>query len=204
MPYVASKEIQRKFGVGPTTVRSWADDGKLEFIRTKGGQRRYLALPDGSLGGGRERAHGRDIIYGRVSSRKQRDDLERQCAVLRENYPDHELITDIGSGINFERPNFKKILESLFDGNIRTVVVAHRERFTRFGFSFFEWLFMRFGGRLISHRSPKDGSSDRRQELHEDLMAIVTVFSAKYHGRRKYRTTATHADMSGSDGGSDG
>lgn len=188
MSYVSTKDIQKKYGVGPTTVRQWAIQGKLQFITTRGGQRRYR-IDDGNT-------NGRNIIYARVSSRKQQGDLDRQSEFLRNEYPGYELVTDIGSGINFERQGFKKILEQLFDGEIKTVVVAHRERFVRFGFSFFEWLFLRFGGQLISHRKPKDEFDQR--ELHEDLMAIITVFSAKYHGRRKYKH-ASSVCSSGSD-----
>jgi predicted site-specific integrase-resolvase len=92
-------------------------------------------------------------------------------------------VRDIGSGINFERPGFKALLEQLFEGKIRQVVVAYPDRFTRFGFDFFVWLFKRFGADLVGlSRS----NLSREEELAGDLMEIVAVFAARYHGSRKY------------------
>jgi predicted site-specific integrase-resolvase len=93
------------------------------------------------LGSNKSKTGKHTIIYARVSSSKQSQDLKRQEKYLKTKYPTAELKSDIGSGLNYKRTGFRAILQSLFKGNIKEVVVAHKDRFTRFGFEFFEWLF---------------------------------------------------------------
>lgn len=188
--YVTSKQACQFFDVSDTTLRRWADQGIVKYILTKGGHRRFLIEPksDSSIpitttvtATEHEKTK---IIYARVSSGKQRDDLKRQSEYLKSRYPDYKLITDIGSGINYERPGFKRILEGVFKGNISTVVVAHKDRFTRFGYELFEWIFQLHGATLIY---TQEQQKTPKEELSDDLMAIITVFSARYHGQRKYK-----------------
>ena len=180
--YVKPREASKYFNVSDNTLRCWARDGKIQYFTTEGGHRRYL-LPTERSNQSQNETMRQKIIYARVSSSKQREDLVRQVDFLKIKYPNHVVITDIGSGINFERVGFKRILEKLFSGNVEEVVVAHRDRFTRFGFSLFEWIFKRHNATLLcdTEASTSDGG-----ELSEDIMAIITVFSARYHGRRKY------------------
>jgi len=180
--YVKPKEACKYYGVSDQALRLCANEGKVKYITTKGGHRRYiLDQPKKS------NINPKQVLYARVSSSKQKDDLKRQCDFLREKYPNHDLVTDIGSGINFKRKGFKTILEGVFTGTIKTVVVAQRDRFTRFGFELFEWIFEKHGATLLysETESPKPTPS---QELSEDLLAIITVFSSRYYGRRKYKT----------------
>ena len=124
------------------------------------------------------------IVYARVSSKKQSGDLERQVRYLKRLYPGHRIVTDIGSGINYKRKGFKAILEGLFQNKIKQVVVAHKDRFSRFGFDLFTWMFSQFGAELKTLEVTKH--TERSEELAQDLMEIITVFSARYYGQRKY------------------
>ena len=177
--YVKPKEASKYFHVSENALRTWANKGKIKFITTQGGHRRYL-LEEGPREITPERTK---IIYARVSSQKQKDDLGRQSEYLQTKYPKHTLITDIGSGINFKRTGFKRILEGVFNGNIKEVVVAHKDRFSRFGFSLFEWIFEQHNSTIICDT---ESEQTEQQELSDDLMAIITVFSARYYGKRKY------------------
>ena len=183
--YVTPEQASKFFCVSETCLRNWADNGKIKYTKTKGGHRRYFIEPTNS-----NSAHESDkgqqiskVIYCRVSSRKQSDDLNRQKEFLVNKYPDHEVIKDIGSGINWERRGLKRILEGVFNGEIKEVVVAHRDRLTRLGYTLFEWIFKVNGTNLICVDDEEPSSSDR--ELQEDLMLIVTLFTAKHH-RWKY------------------
>lgn len=182
--YVKPKEASKYYNVSENALRTWASTGKIKFNTTKGGHRRYLIDDTNSLTEN-IKTERQKIIYARVSSNKQKDDLDRQSKYLKSKYPKYTIITDIGSGINFERKGFKRILEGLFKGNIEEVVVAHRDRFTRFGFSLFKWIFEQQNSKLICDTSTE---VTEEKELSDDLMAIITVFSARYHGKRKYRT----------------
>lgn len=178
MSYVSPKEAIKFFGVSKETLRRWNIDGTIQTIKTNGGHRRYK-IPEKDNNQGKK-----NIIYARVSSSKQKSDLENQIKFIKQKYPTYEVITDIGSGINYKRKGFKRILELLFEGNINEVVVAHSDRFTRFSFELFVWMFNFHGSTLLDLSNEESKSPE--QELSEDLLSIITVFSARYYGKRKY------------------
>ena len=103
---------------------------------------------------------------------------------LTKKYPSYEIITDIGSGINFKRKGLQQILDDLFEQNISEVVVASKDRFSRFGYELFEYIFNKFGAKITCVNKQLDQTI--KEELAEDLLSIITVFTARYHGKRKY------------------
>lgn len=179
MSYVTPKEASEKYKVSRETVRRWALKGKIKYKVTEGGHRRYL-LEEKEPEIKREK-----IVYGRVSSKKQEPNLSNQLEVLKKRYPESSIISDIGSGINFKRPGFRKILDGVFNKTIGEVVVTYPDRFSRFGFELFQWIFESHGAKLISIKTGDEKSLE--QELAEDLLSIITVFSSKYYGKRDYR-----------------
>lgn len=186
MQYVSPKQASEIFNVSEQTLRRWEEEGQIEAQKTHGGHRRYkIIFPN---------KEGTKFIYARVSSRKQSNDLERQVKFLKDKYKGYEVITDIGSGINFKRKGFKSILEQLFEKNVSEVVVAYSDRWSRFGFEFFQWMFYQHGAQLISI-SEKQNKSET-EELSEDLMSIITVFTARYYGQRKYNILTKNKDIS--------
>ncbi|AGD92035.1 hypothetical protein LBA_00113 [Megavirus lba] len=174
MSYVNSKEAQAFFKVSDQTLRRWADNNQIKTKVTPGGHRRFFIPSDDK----------EKIIYCRVSSSKQKDDLKRQIKFMQKKYPNHKIMSDVGSGINFKRKNFLSLLQQIFQGNVSEVVVASNDRLVRFNYEFFDWLFKQFGCQLISVNKQTEKSPE--QELSEDLISIITVFTAKYHGKRKY------------------
>lgn len=177
MDYVSAKKASEYFSVSTDTLRRWADDGKIQFITTQGGHRRYV-IPQ--LDDDRE-----SIIYARVSSNKQKGDLKRQIKLLQELYPDYDVVSDIGSGINLKRKGLLSILDKVLANNVKEIVVYSYDRLSRFGNDFFEYLFDKFKVNLVIVNKTSDKSDE--QELAEDLLAITTVFAARYHGKRKYK-----------------
>lgn len=178
MNYVSPKEAKKYYRVTDDTLRRWAKNGQIKFITTNGGHRRY-ALPE-------EKEDKQKIIYARVSSKKQEQDLKRQVAFLKEKYPKHTVITDIASGINFKRQGFKTILEQVFKNDVKEVVVFSSDRIARFGFDLIETIFSYFNTKLIIENNSEKIKSPQ-EELADDLLSIVTIFTAKYHGSRKYK-----------------
>lgn len=176
MNHVSPSEASKILGVSKQTLRRWENEGKIDCIRTEGGHRRYHIEKI-------QEERKLSVVYARVSSRKQKSDLQRQIEFLQSEYPEYEVISDIGSGLNYKRPGFRRILVELFQGNIKEVVVAYKDRFTRVSFDFFEWLFDHFGASLVVL---EDIDLSPQEEMAEDLLAIVTVFTARYHGARKY------------------
>lgn len=165
----------------PNTLRHWADNGKIGSIRTEGGQRRFDV--DGYL----RRGGSAVVCYCRVSSAKQRDDLARQVAHMREQWPDAEVVEDIGSGLNFKRKGLRSLLERAMRGEKLKIVVAHRDRLCRFGFEIIDFVIRQAGGEIVVLNKV---SLSPEAELGADLCAIIHVFSCRINGRRKYARKA--------------
>ena len=184
MSLYTPKQLANILGVTTQTLTQWADDGKLQVKKTQGGHRRYVfSAPDISEPSSSAEPK-RSFVYARVSSRKQKQDLQRQVDMLKAAYPEFEVIEDVGSGINFRRRGLISLLEHVFAGNVSTVVVAHRDRLTRFGFELFQYIFEKFrvSLRVVSDEDVKEPVT----ELAKDLLSVITVFSARYYGSRSY------------------
>ena len=108
MPYIPGRKAAAQLGIHQNTLRRYADEGRIQTIRTASGQRRYDV--DAFL---RESADAALVCYCRVSSAKQREDLSRQSAFMREKYPNAEIVSDIGGGLNFRRKGLLSLLERL-------------------------------------------------------------------------------------------
>lgn len=182
--YLRPKQVQEMFGVSATCLKKWRAAGKIQCIYTPGGQARYILS---SLVGDapEEKRDQRSICYARVSTREQKEDLERQVEFFRSRYPNHEIIRDIGSGLNFKRKGFKAILDAAIQGNIREVVVTHKDRFCRYGFELFEHILeSRSKGKFVVLN---DKSTSPQEELINDLVSIITVFSSRLYGLRSHQ-----------------
>lgn len=178
--FVSSKEAAKRLGLHPNTLRAYADDGKIEHYRTESGQRRYNVesyLSNASVAS--------VVCYCRVSSSKQRDDLDRQVQFMRGHFPDAEIIKDIGSGLNYKRKGLKTLLERAMRGDKLKVVVAHRDRLCRFGFELIEYIIKLAGGEIVVL---KESSLSPEQELKTDLLSIIHVFSCRLHCLRNYKS----------------
>jgi len=154
---------------------------KIDTIRTQGNKRlynlnKYIRENSNFF---IEEQKTKKICYCRVSTINQKGDLERQINFLQEKYPGHEIISDIGSGINFKRKGIKTILELSNCGLLEEVVVAYRDRLCRIGYDLFEWLFKQNGTKLIV---VNDTDRTPDQELTDDLIQIIHVFSARSYG----------------------
>ena len=167
------------------TLFEWEKKGKIQCARTKGGHRRVLYSSIKPFLSNSKEIPRRKICYGRVSTSGQKEDLERQVAFFRDRYPNHEIITDIGSGINFIRKGFKALLEASNKGHIQEIVVTHRDRLCRFGFELVEWIVQSRSNGTVLVLDKKETSPE--QELVGDLISIVTVFSSRLYGLRSHQ-----------------
>lgn len=126
------------------------------------------------------------ICYCRVSSKKQKDDLTRQVEYMKNKFPDHEVITDIGSGLNYNRAGLKQILEYAINNEIEEIVIAYKDRLTRFGYELIEWIIEKYSGGKITVVN-KSEEATPADELTKDIMMIMNVYVAKINGLRKYK-----------------
>ncbi|MFN7349202.1 MAG: IS607 family transposase [Dolichospermum sp.] len=179
MAYIPLRKAVEFLGLHPNTLRRYADEGKIKSIKNPAGQRLYDV--ESYITGDSIRTP--TICYCRVSSSKQRDDLDRQIAYMQSLYPDAEIIKDIGSGLNFKRKGLRSLLDRLLQGNKFILVVACRDRLARFGFELVQYMVEQNGGQIVvldkTVHCPQS-------ELTQDLLSILHVFSCRMHGLRKY------------------
>jgi putative resolvase len=200
---MSTKNAKRILGVHVQTLYNWEKSGKLETIRTAGGHRLYnvekylklygskndnyeksLTVPATSTSTTNDKLN---ICYVRVSTLSQKDDLERQTKYMTDRYPTYMVIKDIGSGMNFNRRGFRTIIKYAIEGKINKVVVAYKDRFTRFGFEFIEDLIKDYSNGQIIIEDEKETKKQPKEELVEDVLQILNVYTAKMNGLRKYK-----------------
>ena len=199
MKYYSSKTVTKILGVTAQTLRNWDKDGKLKPAYIKSNGYRYYS-EDSILSYTQERKTKKDlnvIGYARVSSKKQTDDLERQVNNLKEylsnKYDNFDIITDIGSGINYNKPGLLKLIEKINRKEVDLIVVLYKDRLLRFGFELVEH-FANLNNVKIEVLDKLDKTQD--EELVEDLVQIITVFSCKIQGKRKSKTKQILEDFS--------
>ena len=178
--YVTLREARKKLGLHPNTLRKYADNGIIDVIKTPSGQRRFNI--DSFITNNQSCLQ--TVLYCRVSSAKQTDDLRNQKDYLLSKYPGEEVIADVGSGLNFKRKGLRAILERLLQGDPIKLVVAERDRLCRFGFELIEFLVIKNGGEIVVLNQ---GEYSPEGELVSDILSIIHVFSCRIHGMRKYK-----------------
>lgn len=183
--YLRPEEACELLNVTVRTLLNWDYKGKIKCIRTEGGHRRFLKTDLLKLKSKSEpKQTGRKICYCRVSTSSQKEDLERQIEYLGNKFPDHEIIKDIGSALNFKRKGFISILDSGIKGDISEIVVTHKDRLCRFGFELVERIISKTSnGKILVLNREK---TSPEEELTQDLISIITVFSSRLYGLRSH------------------
>jgi putative resolvase len=180
-------EFAARVGRSVQTIRRWEREGKLITKRLPSGHR-YFDESDVRLllGGAPDKKS--IVVYCRVSSAGQKDDLASQIAAM-EAYclagaiPVDEWVQEIGGGMNFKRKHFLSIIDRIQRGEIVKLIVAHRDRLMRFGFDLFSHIATENNCEIVVANQE---SLSPQQEMVEDLMAIVHTFSCRLYGMRKY------------------
>ena len=184
-------QFAKLLNVSVKTLQRWDAAGILPAFRTPSNIRyythqQYLAY----LGVPSQKENKRQVvIYARVSNRGQKADLANQVEFLRQFANARGMIVDavfedIGSGLNYSRDKWNALLTMCQNGEISHVLVAHKDRFIRFGFSWFETFLQSHGVEIVVVNNEK---LSPEQELVQDLISIIHVFSCRIYGLRKYK-----------------
>jgi excisionase family DNA binding protein len=185
------KEVCQRLGISYPTLARWVREGKIRAVRTAGGKYR---IPESEV---RRIAEGlpvskevRAVIYARVSSPEQRGDLEGQVQYLKQycsskGYKVVDVLSDVASGLKADRRGLLKLLDYVVNRQVDVIVVAYRDRLTKFCFEYLEYFFRQYGVRVeaVLGEEPKDA----RQELVEDSIEIVSSLAGKLYGLRSRR-----------------
>jgi predicted site-specific integrase-resolvase len=184
--YISPKEASKILGVHWQTLRNWDKNGLIDTIRSQGGKRFYNVKKYIEINGIKNKEKlKRNICYCRVSTVNQKSDLDHQIEFMKNKYPSYDIISDIASGLNFNRSGLNKIIKYALEGEINEIIVAYKDRLVRFGFELIEMIIKETSnGKIIILNSTDDSP---QEELTKDLVSIINVFSAKLNGMRKYK-----------------
>ncbi len=170
--------------IHPITLRMWDREGKIRCVRMQNNFRRVpeseinrvLGTQDGKI----------QYIYARVSSNGQKDDLERQIIRLKSLSPESRVISDIRSGMRFDRKGFLKLLEEIESNRVSRIYITHKDRLARFGYDLVEKICEIHGAEIIV----TDGEEilTAHEELSRDLISIITSFSSCLYSLCSHKT----------------
>ena len=179
-----NKKHVKFFGVVTSMLRRWDKQNKIKIIRTPSNYRRYdISSVNQIKNKNSIVVSKKKICYCRVSSKKQMDDIGRQKDYLKSKYPNHEIISDIGSGINWKRKGLLSILEQSDKGLIEEVVVAYKDRLARFAFELIQRILEKNGCKLVVLNEPVS----EEEKLTDDILSIIHIFSCRKMGMQKYK-----------------
>ena len=188
--FLSPKKASEILGVHWMTLKNWSSKGKIETLRSPGGKRFYNVkkyLEDNNIILDNIENIKKKICYCRVSSHSQKNDLDNQINFMKNKYPDYEILSDIGSGINFKRSNFNKILDYGINGELDVLVVSYKDRLCRIAFDLISNILYKYSKTKIIINNDDDKSSE--EELVDDMLEIITVFSSRLYGMRSYKNS---------------
>ena len=179
------KQAANQLGVSVSTLRRWDETGVLVAQRTPKGHRRYdLSKINPNLTRNKVEQQRKTIAYARVSSHDQKSDLQRQIEMLELYCSSQgwsfEVISDLGSGMNYHKKGLKRLLDGILDNKIDRLVLTHKDRLLRFGA---ELVFALCEARQVEVVIINQGENlSFEEELAQDVLEIITVFSARLYG----------------------
>ena len=183
-------DFAKLLGVSVKTLQRWDREGILKAYRTPTDRRFYTYDQYLQFNGiGKANDTSAVVIYARVSTRGQKDDLKNQVSFLRtfcnaRGVIVDQCIEDYGSGLNYNRKKWNELLAQVMERKIKTIVVTHKDRFVRFGYDWFESFCEKFDTSILVVNNQE---LSPQEELVEDIVSILHVFSCRLYGLRKYK-----------------
>ena len=179
-------KVAKELGVSKDTLRRWEAKGKIIAERTPRGHRRYDLAKILGLLPRTQSLQKNTVAYARVSSHDQKNDLTRQANVLESfcaaNGWTYEIIQDLGSGLNYQKRGLRKLIQSICSGKLDRLVLTHKDRLLRFGAELIFSLCEQFGVEVVIIN--KTEGANFEDDLVQDVLEIITVFSARLYGAR--------------------
>ena len=184
------KEFAELLNVTVKTLQRWDREKTLVANRTPTNRRYYTYDQYLQFKGiGKDADFRKIVIYTRVSTRNQTDDLENQVDFLQtyvnaKGLIADEIIRDYGSGLNYNRKKWNQLLGEVMENKVKMILVSHKDRFVRFGFDWFEKFCNKFNVEIVVVKNEK---LSPQKELVQDIVSILHVFSCRLYGLRKYK-----------------
>ena len=189
MEILKPKNVANLLAITVKTLQTWDNTKKLIAFRTPSNRRYYTRDQINTFLNIKQKINKYVIGYCRVSSKKQQDDLDRQITnvttYLLAQGTCFKIISDIGSGINYNKKGLKELLALIVDKQVSKIVVLYKDRLLRFGFELIENLCTLYDTKI---EIIDNTIETKEQELITDMIQIITVFSARLQGSRSKKT----------------
>lgn len=187
MNYVTAKEAKERLRISGVTLMRWKNEKKIACMKLS--DRKCLYDIDSIIKNNEEKTR-KNVIYGRVSTPRQKVDLNNQIELIKQymiskGIEVDDVYSDIASGLNEKRVNFNRLLEQVFKKEIDTVYITFKDRLSRFGFDYFTTIFSYFGTKIVVLDNKEETNKTYQQELTEDLIAIIRSYSMKMYVSKK-------------------
>ena len=177
-------EAARLLGVAVVTIRRWTSSHAMPCVRTRGGHRRFKhedLFPAEN--------NGLTLLYARVSSRDQKEDLQRQINVLEtycveKQWRDYQLVQDIGSGLNTRKPGLRKLVNLVLARKVKRLIITHKDRLLRFAHDLLLDICRSLGLEVLVLRHEE---KDPQTQWCESIVEIMTVFCSSLYGKRSHK-----------------
>jgi len=191
---ITIKEASKLLGVTPKTLRLWEKEGKVVSFKTNGGHRRY------EINSLLNKNNNEDLItigYARVSTSEQKADLTRQIQLLEmycanKGY-NFEIISDLGSGLNYNKKGLIRLIKLICSSQIERLVLTNKDRLLRFGSELIFNLCSHFGVEVVIINKSEDSTFE--EDLTQDVLELITVFSARLYGSRSHKNKKIIEDL---------
>ena len=185
-------QLSDELGVTTHTIREWCKEGKITYERTEGGHRRFdLDTVLSSIGPSKLNKEKLTVGYARVSTEDVKNDLENQikaielfCSAKGWN---HKIISDIGSGLNYNKKGIKELIKLIETNQIQRIVINYKDRLLRFGSEIIFEICSYHNTEVVIINETENKTYN--EELVEDVLSIITVFSSKLYGSRSHKNT---------------
>lgn len=188
---VSIGQAAKELGVSIPTLRRWEAEGKIQAERTPKGHRRYdLAQLRGLKPYETSKTNRPTVCYARVSSHDQKEDLVRQVALLETfcaaNGWSYEIVQDLGSGLNYNKRGLQQLIKRICSGTVGRLVLTNKDRLLRFGSELIFSLCEAYNTEVVLINQGEQPLSFE-EELAQDVLEIITVFSARLYGSRSHK-----------------
>ena len=186
-------EASAYLGISINSLKTLANNNKINSFKTDGEHRRFREDDlDTYMGIKKEKQERLTVIYARCSTAKQKENLERQKDRLRKHAEEkgykYLMIDEIASGINEKRKGIHKLIKMCFEGKVERILIEYKDRLARFGYEYLDAIFrnLEIIVEIVEIKEKK-----YEEELAEDIMKILTCYSARYYGARGGRKKKT-------------
>lgn len=175
-----------ELGVSRDTLRRWESTGKIKVERTAAGHRRYDLAQLRGLVPSKSASDRVTIAYARVSNSAQKKELKKQVSCLESFCTEQgwtfEVVQDVGSGMNYRKSGLRQLIQRICQGDVGRIVMTHRDRLVRLGIELIFSLCEHFGTEIVIINA--SSLSEFEDEIAEDVLEIITIFSARLYGSR--------------------